>query len=74
VPTLGLLVILYIGALLPKQPYVYNSILCFYYIKIRYLNSSNVFHKRITDTSELPKPIPHQNLSNSQRNILTTTR
>jgi hypothetical protein len=31
-PTLGLLVILYIGTLLPKQLYIYNSILRFYYI------------------------------------------
>jgi hypothetical protein len=39
VPTLGLLVIFYIGTLLPKRPYVYNSMLRFYYTKIRYLNS-----------------------------------
>src|SRR6266481_3094359 len=40
VPTLGLLVILYIGALSLIRPNIFNSILCFYYIKIYYLNSS----------------------------------
>jgi hypothetical protein len=44
VRTLGLLVILYIGTLLPKQPYIYNFVLRFYY---------NVLHKRAGHTSEL---------------------
>ena len=26
------------------------------------MEEANVFHKRVTDTSELPKPIPYQNL------------
>ena len=40
VPILGLLVTLYIGTLSFIRPSVFNSISCFYYIEICYLNSS----------------------------------